>query len=90
MRLTARQRETAAAYLFLLPWLAGLLLIITGPLLASLYLAFTEYRLLTPPHWIGLDNFVQMFGSDLRYWHAVRNTLIYVALSVPLVSGFRC
>jgi multiple sugar transport system permease protein len=75
-----------AAYLFLLPWFAGLITITAGPLLASLYLAFTDFHLVTPPVWNGLNNLRRMLGGDERFWHAVRNTVIYVAESVPLVT----
>ena len=84
-QLTPRQLENRAAYCFLVPWLIGLLCITAGPLLASLYLAFTRYDILTPPSWIGIDNFVQLFTTDLRFWRSVRVTLTYVAASVPLV-----
>ena len=43
------RRRDRVAYLFLAPWFAGLLLITVGPLLASLYLSFTDYNLLQPP-----------------------------------------
>lgn len=87
MSLSSRQSETCAAYLFLLPWFAGLLTITGGPLLASLYLAFTDYHLLGSWHVIGLANFIAMLGQDERFWHATRNTLIYVGTTVPLVTA---
>jgi multiple sugar transport system permease protein len=86
MSRSARWAESRAAYLFLLPWFAGLVAITAGPLLASLYLAFTDFHLLAPPRWNGLDNLRGMLGGDGRFWHAARNTLAYVALSVPLVT----
>jgi multiple sugar transport system permease protein len=82
------KREQRAAYLFLLPWFAGLLLITVGPMLASLYLAFTDFDITTSPRWIGLDNFRRMFTEDPRYWQSVRVTLTYVVVSVPLVLAF--
>jgi multiple sugar transport system permease protein len=68
---------------FLGPWYIGLVLITAGPLLASLYLSFTDYDLLTDPVFIGLDNYTQMF-SDPRLIKSLEVTLIYVAVSVPL------
>src|SRR3954449_12583383 len=76
-------RDNKAGYLFLLPWLVGLVVITIGPLLASLYLSFTEYSLIEPPRWIGLDNFVRMLG-DARLHNALRVTFTYVVVSVPL------
>ena len=42
-------RDNKAGYLFLLPWLIGLVLITIGPMVASLYLSFTDYSLIQPP-----------------------------------------
>ena len=87
MSLSARQSEARAAYLFLLPWFVGLLTIPIGPLLASLYLAFTDYHLMGSWHTVGLANFAAMLGQDERFWHASLNTLAYVGMTVPLVTG---
>jgi multiple sugar transport system permease protein len=78
-------REAVAGYLFLSPWLIGMLLLTLGPMLYSAYLAFTNYDLLSAPKWIGLDNFDRMFTADPRFRSSVRVTLIYVAVSVPLL-----
>jgi multiple sugar transport system permease protein len=73
-----------AAYVFLLPWLAGAAVLTVGPMVASLYLSFTDYDLFDPPRWIGFENYVRMFTDDDRYWHAVAATVQYVLVSVPL------
>jgi multiple sugar transport system permease protein len=82
------KREQRAAYLFLLPWFAGLLFVTIGPMLASLYLSFTEFNVTEAPQWIGLANYREMFTEDPRYWQSVRVTLTYVVISVPLVLAF--
>lgn len=81
---TDRRREAVAGYVFLSPWLLGLLGITLLPMLYSLYLSFTDYDLLQAPEWVGLDNFVRMFTDDPKYWHAVRATLVFAVTSVPL------
>ncbi len=75
--------DNKAAYLFLLPWLIGLLLITIGPMIASLYLSFTDYSLLAPPEWIGIKNYVRMMG-DARLLNSLRVTFTYVFVSTPL------
>jgi pectin-derived oligosaccharide transport system permease protein len=79
-----QKREGRTAFLFLLPWLIGLVGLTLGPMIYSLYLSFTRYNLLSAPQWIGLDNFVKM-TQDSRYWESVRVTLVYVVISVPVV-----
>lgn len=76
------KRDTLAAYLFLLPWFLGLLVITIGPMLASLYLSFTDYNLIQAPEWIGLDNLQRMLGDD-RLLNSFKVTFLYVFISVP-------
>lgn len=71
--------------LFLAPWLIGFTVLILGPMLASLYLSFTEYDLLSSPEWIGTRNYEELFTDDPRYLKSIAVTLTYVVLSVPLV-----
>ena len=76
-------RDNKAGYLFLLPWLIGLVVITIGPLLASLYLSFTRYSLIQAPEWIGVENYVRMF-SDPRWWKSLQVTFTYVIVGVPV------
>jgi multiple sugar transport system permease protein len=78
-----RKRDNKAAFLFLLPWFGGLLLITAGPILASLVLGFTDYNLIQPPKFNGLHNFSRMLSDD-RLHAALRVTFTYVFISVPL------
>ncbi|MEV5342817.1 sugar ABC transporter permease [Streptomyces sp. NPDC052676] len=78
-----RRRENLAGYLFMSPWIAGFLLLTAGPMIASLYYAFTSYNLFTPPQWVGLDNFTTMF-QDPRWQKSVEVTLKYVVVATPL------
>ena len=80
----AKRREAGVAALFLTPWMLGLVLLTLGPMLYSLYLAFTDYDLLSPPRWVGLDNFTAM-ASDPRFLASAGVTFAYVAVSVPLL-----
>ena len=83
-RLRRGLRRNAAGYLFLLPWLVGFFGLTLGPALASLYLSFTDYDLLTPPRWTGLANYRYAFFNDPRLGHALHVTFAYVLWSVPL------
>lgn len=79
-----QRKQTAVAYMFLLPWFGGLFVFTAGPLLASLYLSFTDYDMFGAPRWIGVQNYVDMFTYDPRYTSALKVTLTYVLLGVPL------
>ncbi len=83
-RLTVARREAIAGYLFISPWLIGFLVLILGPILASLYLSLTDYQIVKAPTFVGLDNYRRMLDDDL-VWQALKVTSIYVAVSTPLV-----
>jgi multiple sugar transport system permease protein len=78
-----RSGEGLAGYLFLSPWIIGIVLLTLGPMVTSLYLSFTDYDLFNTPTWIGLENYQRMF-SDARWLRSVEVTAIYVALAVPI------
>ncbi len=78
-----RKRDNKAAYLFLLPWFVGLLLITAGPVAVSFVLGFTDYNLIQPPEFNGLENIERML-SDERLHQALGVTFRYVFVSVPL------
>ena len=58
-------------------------MITLGPLLASLYLSFTNYNLIQAPEWTGLENYARML-QDTRLHNSLRVTFIYVFVSTPL------
>ncbi len=78
-----RRREAFMGYLFLSPWLLGFLIFLAGPMVASLYFSFTEYKVIKAPLWIGLANYQRMLGDDL-FWHSLSVTGRYTLASVPL------
>ncbi|SPF78120.1 carbohydrate ABC transporter permease [Pseudoprimorskyibacter insulae] len=77
-------RRNAAGYVFLSPWLVGFVFLALGPILASLYMSFTRYDMVSPPVWDGLGNYQYMFEHDRRFWKALQVTFTFVAFSVPL------
>ncbi|HHT35684.1 MAG TPA: sugar ABC transporter permease [Firmicutes bacterium] len=81
-------REAVCGYVFASPFIIGFLAFTIVPMLYSLYISFTSYRITSSPTWIGLDNYVRMFTQDPRYINSIKVTLKYVAVSVPLKVGF--
>lgn len=68
---------------FLLPTLVGLALFSAGPVIAAFGLSFTSWDIVSPPQWIGLENYRQLIEREL-FWRVMRNTLYYTFASVPL------
>jgi multiple sugar transport system permease protein len=76
--------EAMEGYLFILPWLLGYLLFRLGPLIASLYLSFTNYSGSGTPQFVGLTNYTYMFAEDPRFRDSLRATFAFVAGYLPL------
>ena len=81
--LRPRQREAIYFYLFIAPWLLGFFLFTFGPMVASAYLSFTQFSVMSLPTWIGTANYVKMFQTPL-FWQSLKNTLFMVAIDLPL------
>ncbi|MEV0719652.1 sugar ABC transporter permease [Asanoa sp. NPDC050611] len=80
-----RTRETVAFYLFMLPWIVGILALYAVPLVASVVLSFTNWDLFQPPQWVGLRNYASLLtGEGSNFWLALRNTAYYAAILVPV------
>lgn len=77
-------RKAVFGYLFLLPWLAGLLVFYVGPIIASAYFSLTEYEILSSPRLVGLANYKTAFFEDRLFWPSLRRTFTYALVSVPL------
>ncbi len=69
---------------FLAPSLAGMFLFILYPMISSLGVALSDWTLPRQPNYIGLGNF-QALLTDPSFLTAVKTTLLFIALYVPLV-----
>ena len=77
------RREAVEGYLFILPWLLGLVIFIVGPILASFYFSLTDYEVVRPPVFRGWANYQRLLGDNL-FWQALKVTTMYVVISTPL------
>ena len=75
--------EARDGYLFILPWILGFIIFTAGPMLASLYISFTRWEIVTPSVWVGGAQYVKLFNDD-RFWLSLYNTSYYVFIGVPL------
>jgi len=80
---SVERRQALAGYLFVLPALAILLVFTLVPVLAALYLSFTNYDVFTGLDWVGLQNYQDVVEDDL-FWRALQNTVVYTAFSIPI------
>ena len=82
-----KRKEAVAGYLFLTPWLLGLLGFTLIPMVLSMYFSFTSYDMLTPAKWIGWQNYQKLF-ADAKFLKSCEVTVKYVFISVPLQLAF--
>lgn len=70
-----------------MPFVAATAVLVVGPALATLGLAFTDYDALSAPRWNGLANFRRL-AADPLFRTALFNSVVFVAIAVPLrVAG---
>src|SRR3954463_9874992 len=75
------QREALAGYLFILPTFLGYTVFVIGPIFAAIWISLTTFDLLSPPKFIGLGNYVQLF-SDPRLRQVYANTIFFTVFAV--------
>lgn len=74
-------------WLFISPWLLGLIFLFVYPFIASLIWSFTEYDLLTSPRFVGADNYKRIAREVISgdgFGKALWNTFYFAAVSIPL------
>ena len=83
---TRKRREQLAGWIFIAPEVIGMLVIAVFPLVFSLFLSLTEWNLvggLSAIHFVGLDNFVDLF-RDNRFLQALKNNVLFTIGTVPV------
>jgi multiple sugar transport system permease protein len=65
------------------PYAVGLLGLVVVPAAVTFALAFTQYDLIRPAQYAGVANFTELMRDDV-FWIALRNSLVFAAVAVPL------
>lgn len=82
--MTAREKERLrTGLLFISPWLLGFVALTVYPLLASLWFSLCDYSVLSEPVYLGADNYRELWHDEV-FWLALRNTVVFAAVSIPL------
>jgi multiple sugar transport system permease protein len=78
------KREAIEGYISLFPWMLGFMAFTVIPIGVSMYASMTQWTGISPPEWIGFNNYIRMFTNDPLFWQALRVTVGFVLLSLPL------
>lgn len=70
-------------YLYMLPWIIGFLAFQLYPFAASFVYSFTDFSILRPMRFVGLNNYIRMFTADRMFWNSLKVTFLYVLMAVP-------
>jgi ABC-type sugar transport system permease subunit len=77
----AHRGDWRLALVLILPAAVGFIVFAAYPAARGVYLSFTDFRILTPPSWVGLDNYRRLL-SDGVFWNSLRATAYFVVLTV--------
>lgn len=77
-------KEKNAGVIFCMPFIVGFIVFLVVPMGLSLYYSFCDYDILSPPEFIGLDNYIKMFTGDPVFWKSFKATVYFALVSVPL------
>jgi ABC-type sugar transport system permease subunit len=77
----AKRGHLPLALLLIAPAVIGFVVFFAYPTIQGIYYSFTDFHVLTPPNWVGLDNFRELLGDDV-FWHSLLVTVYFVVLSV--------
>lgn len=82
MRKNRKLKKTIIAWLLVLPALLFMSVFTVFPVLRSLYLSLTRYRLgMQGPEFIGLENYLSLMNSSL-FWKVMGNTVFFALITV--------
>lgn len=69
------------AWIFMVPAVLSILVWSYAPLARGLVIAFQDYQIIKPAHWVGLDNFIEAFNSA-SFWNGLEVALLFTVYSL--------
>lgn len=82
--LLRQMAKSHASYVLMAPFLVLFTVFVLIPVLSSIVLSFTNFNMLQPPEFTGLDNYVRLFLEDDVFVKALQNTLVFAVLTGPV------
>ncbi|MBS1704321.1 MAG: extracellular solute-binding protein [Armatimonadetes bacterium] len=82
-RTRSEKAESRAGYMFIAPWIIGMIVFTLGPMVLSFLMSFAEWDIIMPARWRGGGNYAEAVGTDPRFWGSLYVTMVYTLVSVP-------
>lgn len=89
--LTNRQRNSATGYIFILPWIVGLMAFTVYPVIYSILLSLNTVKVTNSGiemTWAGPEYFIQALKQDKEFIPALGNSVLFIACAVPVILVF--
>ena len=71
------------AFLYIMPWILGFLILQLYPFMASLVYSFSDYTIGAKAEFVGLKNYIKLFTGDNEFWNCLKVTFVYTLYTVP-------
>ncbi len=88
-QLWSDMKANRTSYVFVAPFMVIFTIFVIVPILVSIGLSFTYFNMVQPPRWVGWQNYLTLFLEDEIFLIAVKNTLLFAAITGP-ISYFMC
>jgi ABC-type sugar transport system permease subunit len=88
-RMNLQQRRGLAGYLYISPFIVGLLIFNLFPFIFSFIMSLTDWDIFRAPHYIGFENYVDLFTKDPVFIRSLANTFVFMFFSMFRSSSQR-
>ena len=76
-------KRSYQAYLYLLPWFLGLVILQFIPFISSFVYSFNDYTVGSKLDFVGLANYIKLFTKDRDFWNSLKVTILFALYTVP-------
>jgi multiple sugar transport system permease protein len=85
-RIRARTRSEWKGLAFVAPFLVVFLLVFIAPVVYSVYLSLFREQLVGGTAFVGIENYVELFG-DAQFWEGFGRVVLFLLVQVPIMLG---
>lgn len=78
-----KKKENLRFLLWISPWIFGFIFLTLIPLLGSLYISFTEWKIVSAPKWVGLENYLGLLTDEV-FLKSLKVTFTYCGMTIPV------
>ena len=77
-------KRSKACYAMIAPFMILFVLCTVVPVVMSLPIGFTDFDMINPPSFVGLDNYTNLFFNDRIFIRSIRVTIVFALITGPV------